>query len=121
MFPKSLEKRPGVLNILETLGRTLKVRVVDAKNKPKPDVAVKVFKIEKEPITPEQWTENLRNGAPFKRLISSINTDSNGEATAEFPVGTYEVVVEKCSFRQLCELTQNVDVSVGEHKKHWWQ
>lgn len=117
MLPKSLEKRPGVLNILETLGYTLKVHVVDAK----PDVAVKVFKIEKEPISQEQWTENLRNGAPFKRLISSINTDINGEATADFPVGTYEVVVEKYSFRQSCELTQNVTVSVGEPKKRWWQ
>ena len=119
-----MEKRSGVLNTLEILAQKvcrLKVQLVDAKNHPKPDVEVKVFKLEKEPISTEQWTENLKNGAPFKRLISSINTDSNGEVTADYPVGTYEVVVEKYSFRQLCELTQNVDISVVEHKKRWWK
>ena len=124
MLFKSMEKRPGVLNILEILDHKvsrLKVQVVDAKNQPKPDVEVKVFKLEKEPISPEQWTENLKNGAPFKSLISSINTDSNGEVTADFPIGTYEVIVEKCSFSQICELTQKVDVSVNEPKKRWWQ
>ncbi len=60
-----LLKHLEVLIILEALtGQTNKliVRVVDCQKKPIPNVKVNVFKIEKEPITPEQWVENLKNG-----------------------------------------------------------
>jgi hypothetical protein len=59
-------------------------------NKPIKDVNVKVFRLETEPITPEQWVENLKNGAPFKRLVLSMNTDDNGNVTAELAEGSYE-------------------------------
>lgn len=105
------------------MGKTNKlvVRVVDFQRKPIPDVTVRIFKIEKEPITPEQWVENLKNGSPFKSLVLSTNTDKTGIVTAEFPVGTYEAKVERYGFNQVCELTQNVEVLVIEPKKHWWR
>ena len=57
----------------------LVVKLVDfQRNKPLKNVNVKVFRLETEPITPDQWAENLKNGAPFKRLILSANTDTTG-------------------------------------------
>jgi hypothetical protein len=123
MLLKHLEKTPGVLIILQALKgttNTLIVRVFDCQKKPIPNVKVNVFKIEKNPITPEQWVENLKNGSPFKRLVFSINTDNKGAITAELPQGTYEAKVEKYGFNQTCDLTQNVEVLVVEPKKHWW-
>jgi hypothetical protein len=119
-----IEKGQRVLIVLELLmrkNRKLVVRVVDFKKKPIPNVLVRGFKIEKESITPEQWVANLKNGAPFKTLLFSINTDITGTVTAELPEGTYEVKVEAYGFNQVCELTQNVEVFVIEPKKHWWQ
>jgi hypothetical protein len=100
---------------------TLVVRVVDFKKKPIPNVTVRVFRIQKEPITPEQWVENLRNGSPFKTLVFSMNTDNTGAVATELPEGTYEVKVERFGFNQVCELTQSVEVLVIEPEKHWWQ
>ncbi len=137
MLPKHLEKRQRILIILEctsdciltlevdsVLEHTNKliVRVVNhQKNKPIQNITVKVFKIEKKPITPEQWVKNLKNGPPFKTLVLSMNTDNTGTVTAEFPEGTYEAKVEGYGFNQICELTQNAEVLVIEPKKHWWQ
>ncbi len=90
-------------------------------NKPIKDVNVKVFRLEKVPITPEQWAENLKNGVPFKRLILSMNTDDNGDVTAELAEGFYEAEVEKYGLNKVCELTQNNRVLFIEPKKHWWQ
>ena len=118
-----MEKRQRVLIILESLTQQINkliVRVVDFKKKPIQNVTVKVFKIEKGPITPEKWVENLKNGSPFKSLVFSMKTDENGAVTAELPQGTYEAKVEKNSFSKVCELTQNVEVLVVEPKKHWW-
>jgi hypothetical protein len=124
MLLNHLEKRQRVLIILEPLIRQTKkliVRVVDFRKKPIQNVTVKVFKIEKEPMTPAKWVENLKNGFQFKRLVFSMNTDDNGSVTAELPQGTYEAKVEEYSFNQVCELTQNVEVLVVEPKKHWWK
>lgn len=100
----------------------LVVKVVNLqKNKPIKNANVKVFRLEKEPITPAQWTENLKNGAPFKRLILSMNTANNGTVTAELTEGFYEVEVEKFVFNKVCELTQNDEVLFIQPKKHWWQ
>ena len=98
------------------------VKVVNfQKNKPIINVNVKVFRLEKEPITLTQWTENLKNGSPFKRLMLSLNTDNNGTVTAELAEGSYEAVVEKFGFNMVLELTQNDEVLFIEPKKHWWQ
>ena len=84
------------------------VRVVNFQgNKPIKDVNVKVFRLEKTPITLKQWAENLKNGTPFKKLILSMNTDNNGNVTAELAEGSYEVKVEKYGLNKVCELTQN--------------
>jgi formylglycine-generating enzyme required for sulfatase activity len=67
------------------------VGVVDfQRNKPIKNVNVKVFRLEKAPITLKQYAENLKNGAPFKRLVLSMNTDDNGNVTAELAEGSYE-------------------------------
>ena len=64
------------------------VRVVNFQgNKPIKDVNVKVFRLEKTPITLKQWAENLKNGAPFEKLILSMNTDNDGNVTAELAGG----------------------------------
>jgi formylglycine-generating enzyme required for sulfatase activity len=98
------------------------VRVVNFQgNKPIKDVNVKVFRLEKTPITLKQWAENLKNGTPFKKLILSMNTDNNGNVTAELAEGSYEVKVEKYGLNKACELTQNDRVLFIEPKKHWWQ
>ena len=74
----------------------LVVGVVDfQRNKPIKNVNVKVFRLEKAPITLKQYAENLKNGTPFKRLVLSMNTDDNGNVTAELAEGSYEVEVEK--------------------------
>ena len=100
----------------------LVIKVVNFhKNKPIINVNVKVFRLEKEPITLVQWAENLKNGSPFKRLMLSMNTDNNGTVTAELAEGSYEAVVEKFGSNMVLELTQNDEVLFIEPKKHWWQ
>jgi hypothetical protein len=130
MLLKHLEKRPRVLMTLETLEaepviektHTLVVRVVNfQKNKPIKNVTVQVFRLEKEPITLKQWGENLKNGTPFKRLMSSITTDDDGNATAELAEGDYEVKVEKYDLSKICELNQNDSVLFTVPREHWWQ
>ena len=98
------------------------VRVVNFQgNKPIKDVNVKVFRLEKTPITLKQWAENLKNGTPFNRLMLSMNTDNDGDVTAKLAEGSYEVKVEKYGLNKVCELTQNDRVLFIEPKKHWWQ
>ena len=100
----------------------LVVRVVDFKGKePIENVSVKIFKLEKNPITIGQWAENLKNGSPFKRLIASVNSDKEGNVTTELAEGSYEIEVEKYRLTKVCELTQNESVVFAEPKKHWWQ
>jgi hypothetical protein len=121
-----LEKRQGILRIFELASvlekiYRLTIKVVDSqRNKPIQDVNVKVFRVEKGPITPKQWAENLRNGTPFETLMISTTTSSNGSVTVEFPEGSYEVIVAGCSLNQVCELTQNLEILFIEPKKHWW-
>src|SRR5665648_479873 len=62
------------------------IRVVDFRNNPLKDVNVKVFMLEKKPITIEQWGENLKNGSPFKRLILSMNSDATGSVTSKLAI-----------------------------------
>jgi hypothetical protein len=90
-------------------------------DKPIKNVNVKVFRLEMEPITLKQWVENLKNGTPFKKLILSMNTDNNGNVTAELAEGSYEAKVEKYSLSKVCELTQDDRILFIEPKKHWWQ
>ena len=85
------------------------------------NVNIKVFKLEKAPITLQQWTENLKNGTPFKRLVLSMNTDANGTVTAKLAEGSYEVMVEKYGLREVCELTKDETVVFITPKMHWWQ
>jgi hypothetical protein len=100
---------------------TLVLRVVNSKeNNPIKDITVKVFRLEKESITLNQWTENLKNGTPFKRLIFSANTDNNGDVTVDLPEDIYEATVEKYGLTKVCELTKNTEVLFVEPKKHWW-
>ena len=97
------------------------VRVINFQNKLIKDVNVKVFRLEKAPITLQQWAENLKNGAPSKRLVLSMNTDNKGNVTAELAIGSYELKVEKYGLNKVCELMQNDSVLFIEPKKHWWQ
>ena len=90
-------------------------------NKPIANVNVKVFRLEKTPLTISEWTENLKNGTPFSKLMLSMNTDNSGNVTAELAEGSYEVEVEKNDLSKVCELTQNDTVLFIESKKHWWQ
>ena len=100
----------------------LVVKVVNfQKNKPIKNANIKVFRLEKEPITLTQWTENLKNGAPFKRLMLSMDTDNNGAVTTELAEGSYEAEVEKYGLNKVFELTQNDEILFIEPKKHWWQ
>jgi len=108
---------------VEVLEKTYKlvVRAVNfQKDKPIKNVNIKVFRLEKEPITVEQWAENIKNGAPFKRLMLSKDTDDNGNVTAEFAEGVYEIHVENFGLK-VCELEQNAEILFVEPKKHWWQ
>jgi hypothetical protein len=99
----------------------LVVRIVHFQgNKPIPDVKVKVYRVEKGPISPKQWVENLKNGTPFKTLITSMSTDNIGNVTIELPEGIYEAKVESLGLNQVCELTQNLEVLFIEPKKRWW-
>ena len=91
------------------------------RNKPITNVNVKVFRLEKESITIKQWAENLKNGSPFEKLILSMNTDNNGNVTAELTEGSYEAKVEKYGLGKACELTQNDTVLFIEPKNHLWQ
>jgi hypothetical protein len=100
----------------------LVVRVVNfQRNIPIKNVNVKVFRLEKAPIALQQWAENLKNGVPFKKLMLSMNTDNDGNVTAELAEGSYEVKVEKYGLINPFELTQNDRVLFIEPKKHWWQ
>ena len=100
----------------------LVVKVVNfQKNKSIKNVNIKVFRLEKEPITLKQWAENLKNGTPFKKLMLSMNTDDNGTVTTELAEGFYEVKVEEYGLGKACELGQNDSVLFIEPKKHWWQ
>jgi methyltransferase-like protein len=85
------------------------------------NVNVRVFRLEKAPITLQQWAENLKNGVPFKKLILSMNTDNDGNVTAELAEGSYEVKVEKYGLSKSFELTQDDRVLFIEPKKYWWQ
>jgi hypothetical protein len=97
------------------------VRVVNfQRSKPIKNVNVKVFRLEKEPITVSQWAENLRNGTPFKRLMLSMNTDNDGNVTAQLAEGAYEVEVEIYGLTKVCKLSQDDRVLFVEPKKHWW-
>ena len=66
--------------------------------------SVKVFRLEKEPITLQQWVENLKNGDSSKRLVLSMISDNKGNVTAELAMGSYEVKVEKYGLNKVCEL-----------------
>ena len=100
---------------------TLVVRAVNYKKEPSKNLNVKVFRLEKEPITLNQWAENLRNGTPFKRLILSKDTDNNGNVTVELPEGVYEAKVEKYGLSKVCELKQNDEILLIEPQLHWWK
>ena len=110
------------MNSLLEKTHTFTVNVVNSKqNKPVKNVNVKLFRLEKEAITLKQWTENLKNGTPFKRLMLSVDTDNNGNVTAELPEGVYEAKVEEYGLSEVCELTHNVEILFAEPKKHWWK
>jgi 5-hydroxyisourate hydrolase-like protein (transthyretin family) len=90
-------------------------------NKPIANVNVKIFRLEKAPITLGEWAENLKNGSPFKKLILSMNTDNNGNVTAKLAEGSYEAKVEKYNLSKVCELTHDDRILFIEPKKHLWQ
>ena len=89
-------------------------------NKPIANVNVKVFRLEKTPLTISEWTENLKNGTPFSKLMLSMNTDNNGIVTAKLAEGSYDAKVEKYNLSKVCELTQDDKIVFVEPKKHWW-
>jgi hypothetical protein len=90
-------------------------------NKPIKNVNVKFFRLEKKPITLTEWTENLKNGTPFKKLMLSMNTDNDGNVTAQLAEGSYEAKVEKYNLSKVCELTHDDRILFVEPKTHWWQ
>jgi hypothetical protein len=90
-------------------------------NKPIANVNIKVFMLEKAPITLNQWAENLKNGTPFKKLVISMNTEENGNISTNLAEGSYEVEVEKYDLRKVCELTKDENVVFIAPKEHWWQ
>jgi hypothetical protein len=97
------------------------IKVVDSKKiGAAKNVGVKIFRKEKEPISPEQWAENIKNGAAFKRLILTASTDNEGIVTTELAAGSYEVRLEAYGLSEICELTQNTEIRFIEPKKHWW-
>ncbi len=101
---------------------SLIVNVVDFQaNKPIANVNVKVFRLEKTPISVSEWTENLKNGSPFKKLMFSMNTDNNGIVIAKLAEGSYEAKVEKYNLSKVFELTRDDRIVFVEPKKHWWQ
>jgi hypothetical protein len=109
-----------IVNFTENTYKLI-VKVADSKKNPIKDVNIKIFRIEKEPISPQQWAENLKNGEAFKRLTLVANTDNQGIVTAPLEAGSYEVNLEAYSLSQICELTQNKELLFIEPKKHWWQ
>jgi len=96
------------------------VKVNSKKNRAVKDINVKILRYEKDPISTEQWVENIKNGAAFKTLILNASTDNEGNVTAELAAGTYEVKLEACGLSEICELTQNKEILLIEPKKHWW-
>ena len=88
----------------------LVVRVVNYKKEPSKNLNIRVFRLEKEPITLNQWEENLKNGSPFKRLIISTNTDEKGTVTSELPEGVYDANVELFGLKNFFDLTQNAEI-----------
>ncbi len=109
---------------VEVLEKTYKlaIRAVNfQKNEPIKNVNVKIFRLEKEPITVEQWAENIKNnGAPFKRLMLSKNIDDNGNLTVELVEGVYEIHAQNLGLK-VCDFKQDAEVLFVEPKKHWWQ
>ena len=100
----------------------LVVNVVDFRsNKPIPNVNIKVIRLEKTPITLAEWTENLKSGNSFKKLMLSMNTDNSGSVTGKFAEGSYEAKVEKYNLSKVCELLHDDRILFMEPKKHWWQ
>jgi hypothetical protein len=49
-----------------------------------------------------------------------MDTDNNGNVSAELIEGVYEARVEKYGFSKVCELKQNDEAVFIEPKKHWW-
>lgn len=97
------------------------IKVADSKKSSAiKNVSVKIFRKEKEPISPEQCAENIKNGAAFKRLILIASTDNEGIVTAEVAAGSYEVKLEAFGLSEICDLTQNKEILFIEPKKHWW-
>jgi hypothetical protein len=108
-------------NVIEKTYKLI-VKVVDSKkNGAVKDFKIKIFRNEKEPISPELWAENLKNGAAFKRLVLIASTDNEGIVTAELVAGSYEFKLEAYGLSEICELTQNKEILFIEPKKHWWQ
>jgi hypothetical protein len=97
------------------------VKVADSKKNAIKDVNIKISRIEKEPISPQQWAENLKNGEASRRLKLVASTDKEGIVTAALVAGSYEVNLEAYGLSQICELTQNKELLFIEPKKHWWQ
>lgn len=96
------------------------VKVNSKKNGALKDINVKIFRDEKDPISTEQWVENIKNGAAFKRLVLVANTDNEGNVTTELPAGSYEIKLETYGLSENCELTQNKEIILVEPKKSWW-
>jgi hypothetical protein len=110
-----------IVNVIEK-NYNLTVKVVDSKkNDVIKNVSIKIFRNEKEPISPEQFTENIKNGAAFKRLILIASTDNEGIVTAELAAGSYEVNLEAYGLKEICQLDHNKEILFIEPKKHWWQ
>jgi hypothetical protein len=108
-----------IVNVIENKYK-LTVKVVDFKKNVIKNVSVKIFRIEKEPISPEQFAENIKNGAAFKRLMLIASTNNEGIVTAELAPGSYEVNLEAYGLREICQLDQNEEILFIEPKKHWW-
>jgi hypothetical protein len=108
------------VNILEETFQLI-IKVVDSKNRVVKSANIKIFRIEKEPISPMQWAENIKNGAAFKRLMLVSSTGNEGIVSSALVAGTYEVKLEAYGLSQICELTQNKELLFIEPKKHWWQ
>ncbi len=96
-------------------------KVVDFENKPIENVIAKIIRLEKEPISPQQWVENLRNRAPFKRFILSKDIDKKGTVKVELTGGICEAKAPEYSLGKIFELTQNKEILFIKPKKKWWQ
>lgn len=109
-----------IVNVIEK-NYKLTVKVVDSKKHVIKNVSIKIFRNEKDPISPEQYAENIKNGAAFKRLILTANTNNEGLVTAELAPCTYEVKLEAYGLKEICQLDQNKEILFIEPKTHWWQ